>query len=231
MGILDIFFPKKCVSCRKMGEYLCAACFAQISFETPSKCLICDMPCIDSRTHPKCHGLYTIDGYVASVAYKRVMKKMLYQFKYQPFLVDLKTTLSDLMYENLIQSELFTNLLKEDPILIPIPLSSSKMRKRGYNQSEILAKELGKKIGLNVVNLLKRAKNTKPQYGLKREERLENMKGAFEVNLKLKNQKSKFECAFLVDDVVTTGSTLREAAKVLKKNGFEKVWGLVLAQD
>lgn len=231
MGLLDFLFPKKCVACHKLGDYLCASCFSQISFDVASKCLVCEKPCIDGLTHPKCQGKYAIDGYIAAVAYKRVMKKLLYQFKYQPYLSDLQTVLGDLLYENLIQSEFFIAILKTCPLIVPIPLSNAKLRKRGYNQAELLAKGLGKKFGLEVRNLLKRAKETKPQYGLSREERMENIKGAFQINAKVTLYNTKEKTALLIDDVLTTGSTLKEAAKVLKRNGFEKVWGIVLAQD
>lgn len=165
----------------------------------------------------------------------------MYQFKYQPYLSDLQTVLGDLLYENLIQNELFVEVLETRPVLVPIPLSKAKLRKRGYNQAELLAKGLSKEFGLQVQNLLKRAKETKPQYGLSRGERMENMKNAFAIVIPAKagiytnkevDPGSKSGMAtLLVDDVLTTDSTLKEAAKVLKKNGFEKVWGIVLAQD
>ena len=81
---------------------------------------------------------------------------------------------------------------------------------------------------MEVLNLLKRTKETKPQYGLKREERIQNMRSAFGVVNDVQKRKGT---ALLVDDIVTTGSTLLEAANVLKRNGFEKVYGIVLAQD
>ena len=142
----------------------------------------------------------------------------------------MQTVLGDILYEELIQNELFMKILSTRPIIVPIPLSSAKLRKRGYNQSEILAKNLAKRFKLPVENLLKRVKETKPQYGLKKEERKKNMEGAFGI----KRNGSRIKCGMtvlLLDDIVTTGSTLLEAAKILKQNGFEKVWGVTLAQD
>ncbi len=157
----------------------------------------------------------------------------MYQFKYAPYLTDLQTVLGDLLYEQMIQEELFMKILQQNPILVPIPLSRSKERKRGYNHAEILAKNLGKKLGIPVQNILLRIKETKPQYGLKREERIRNIKNAFGIQnheLRIKNY-AKRPTVFLVDDIVTTGSTLLEAANVLKRNGFRKVYGVILAQD
>lgn len=228
MHLLDLLFPKKCVGCKKFGEYLCPNCFATLSFAVNTTCLICSRPSFDGLTHPRCKGKYTIDGYFAALNYKGVLKRLIYQFKYSPYLTDLQTVLGDLLYERFIQDELFMKALQGNPVFIPIPLSQTKLRKRGYNHAEILAKNLGKKFGFDVQNVLKRVKETKPQYGLKREERIRNIRDAFG----MKNiQKTKSKVALLVDDIVTTGSTLVEAANVLKRNGFEKVYGIILAQD
>lgn len=232
MGVLDIFFPKRCVGCKKGGSYICPNCFASISFSVESICTVCNKASIDGKTHPICQGKYTLDGTFAAVAYKGVIRKLLYQLKYQPYLTDIIPDLVELFYESLIQNEVFVQILKEEPILIPIPLSSKRLRKRGYNQADLLAKALGKKFGLEVQGYVKRVKETKPQYGLKREERLQNMKDAFIYSSnKERSSRDARTIAILVDDVLTTGSTMLEAAKVLKKNGFEAVWGIALAKD
>lgn len=230
MGILDILFPKKCVGCKKFGEYVCPTCFSKLSLALFPKCLVCSKPSFDSMTHPRCIGIYVIDGYFAALSYKGIVKRLLYQFKYSPFLADLQTVLGDLLYEQLIQDELFHTILQQQPILVPIPLSKAKLRKRGYNHAEILAKNLGKRLGLPVQNMLERVKETKPQYGLKREERVRNIRGAFGM-VHGSSFKVDSKIALLVDDIVTTGSTLREAANVLKRHGFGKVYGVILAQD
>lgn len=193
-------------------------------------CTVYNRWSIDGKTHPGCFGTYTLDGTFAALAYKGIVPKLIYQIKYQPYLTDLLPAVGDLCFEALIQQELFVAVLSQNPILVPIPLSPKRLRKRGYNKEELLAAELGKRFGLAVLPLLKRVKETTPQYGLKREERLENIKGAFEINLKhtMKNGQSY---VLLVDDVLTTGSTMLEAAKVLKKHGFRRVWGLALAKD
>ena len=113
-------------------------------------------------------------------------------------------------------------------ILVPIPLFSSKLRKRGYNQAEILAKELSKKFNLSFQNILKRTRDTKTQVGRSSVDRKLNIKNAFELNTKYLIRNTN---VFLVDDIVTTGSTLLEAAKVLKKAGARRVIGLTLARD
>ncbi len=141
--------------------------------------------------------------------------------------------LAGFMYESLIQQESFAHILeKEKPIIVPIPLSAKKLRKRGYNQAMLLAKKIGKLLQLEVVDCLVRVKDTKPQFGLKREERQENMRDAFNINKNYESRIGKKErTALLIDDILTTGTTLSEAAQVLKKGGFQKVWGVCLARD
>lgn len=261
MAILDILFPQHCVGCRKLGSYICENCFANISFDTNSICLVCGRPSIDGMTHPKCRSKFIIDGSFCAINYKGVVKKLVYTFKYKPYVTDLKDMLSDLFYESLIQKELFIKALAFKPILVPVPLTLSRLKNRGYNQAELLARGLSEKFSLPDVNILERVKATKPQFGLKREERIKNISGAFGINKGVKNfvilseseesprnvgsnksrdpssrqrrtQDDKLEhSAFLVDDILTTGATLSEAAKILKKNGFAKVWGVSLTRD
>ncbi len=229
MGILDLLFPKYCVNCRKLGSYLCPNCFAYISFDDSGTCLICLRASIDGVTHPACRSRYAIDAAFASIAYKGVVKKLIYSFKYKPYLTDLKTVLGDLFYESLIQQEGFTQILEMSPVLVPIPLHSSKLKSRGYNHAQILASQLAKRLNLQQADLLKRVKKTASQFGLKREERRINVAGAFAVspNVLL----SQYPNIFLVDDILTTGATLLEAANVLKRAGARRVWGIALARD
>lgn len=228
MGLLDLIFPKRCVSCKAFGEYLCADCFVQVSFDVSMICLVCNKYAMDGQTHPGCRTRYTIDGAVASIAYRGVAKRLIYQFKYKPYLTDLQHVMTDFFYEGLIQNEQFNILLQQEIILVPIPLHTDKQRERGYNHSEILSKNIGKRLGLETKNMLKRIKKTQTQANLKREERKENMKDAFAVE---NSQFSTFNSQFviLVDDIVTSGSTMLEAARVLKQAGVAKVWGIALA--
>lgn len=230
MRVLDFLFPKRCVQCKRVGDFLCPKCFAFLSFDVKSLCLVCQRPSVDSLTHPGCIKKYSIDGTFSAIPYNKTAQKLIYNYKYKPYLSSLSSFLADLLYESLIQNENFENLFKQklNWVLVPVPLAEEKFRKRGYNQAEILAKELSPKLNVPVLNLLKRVKETKSQFGLKLPERKKNMKGAFEMS------KDKIEAktgVFLVDDIVTTGSTLMEGAKVLKRKGAQKVIGITLARD
>lgn len=234
MEILDFLYPKKCVSCKKAGSYLCEKCFSYLSFDAKSLCLLCNNPTFNSLTHPRCRKKYGIDGCFSALSYNKTVQKLIFNFKYKPYLTDLKSVLIDLFYESIIQNEQFIKLITDGSwLMVPIPLSSSKLRKRGYNQAEILANELSKKFNFPVQNLLKRTRETKTQVGLSNVQRKLNIKEAFDFNSSFIINHSSLKNAniFLVDDVVTTGSTLAEAAKILKKNGAKKVFGLTLARD
>ncbi len=232
MGFLDFLFPKRCVACKKLGSYLCENCFAYLSFDTKSLCLVCQRGSADGLTHPGCAGKYKIDGAFSAIPYNKTAKKLIYTFKYKPYLSSLNNFLGDLLCEALSQNESFNRVLGTSKkwIFVPIPLHSSKLRIRGYNQSEILANELSKKFGFKVHNALERVRDTNPQFGLKLKDRKKNVKGAFSFKKEKKYQMNQTG-VFLVDDIVTTGSTLLEAANVLKRNGVGKVYGITLARD
>ncbi len=228
MGFLDFLFPKYCVNCRKGGAYICANCFSFLSFDVSMICLVCNKPSLDGLTHPGCKSKYTIDGAFSAINYKGIVKKLIYNFKYKPYLSDLKNSLVELFYESIIQQEIFQKAYKFKPILVPIPLHSKRLRRRGYNHAKLLTIGLSEKLNLPLSEILQRTKETKSQFGLKLKERKENLKDAFSLNTKCSIRNANI---FLVDDILTTGSTLLEGAKILKKNGAKKVWGLTLARD
>ena len=136
--------------------------------------------------------------------------------------------LYDEILENLFEMKTFSNF--KEPILIPIPLSKQRFRERGFNQSELIAKEIYD-LNREVFNFENKAlikiKNTSPQSRSKnKKERLENLKGCFTVSNahKIRNRN-----IILIDDVTTTGATLAEAKRVLKKYGAKKIISLVVA--
>ncbi|ESP62901.1 Competence protein F, phosphoribosyltransferase domain, protein YhgH [Smithella sp. ME-1] len=113
-------------------------------------------------------------------------------------------------------------------LIIPVPLHIKRLRERGFNQSLILARAIGKKRQIPVnFSLLKRRKFTTTQTGSNRNERKQNIKGAFEVSDK---NKIKGENVILIDDVYTTGATVNECAKTLIEAGVRKISALTLAR-
>ena len=139
-------------------------------------------------------------------------------------------------HKNLGLGKLITSYLIDliiPDLIIPVPLHPKKLKQRGFNQSILISQWMSKKLKIPVnYKILKRCKLTKTQLGLSRKERLKNLKGAFFLDLNLKNNKFKnIKHIALVDDVMTTGATVNEISKILKQAGVEKieVWCLARA--
>ena len=192
-------------------------------------CLVCNKGSFDGLTHPRCKSRYTIDGAFSAISYKGIVKKLIYNFKYKPFLSDLKNSLVELFYESIIQQEIFQKVYATKPFLVPIPLHKKRLRMRGYNHAKLLSVGLSQKLDLKLTEILERTRNTKSQFGLDLKKRKENISNAFTVvpNVLISQNPN----ILLVDDILTTGSTLLEAARILKRSGVKKVWGLTLARD
>ena len=189
---------------------------------------MCDKAAIGGITHPVCRHTYTIDGVFSAVAYASVAKKLMYVFKYKPYVTDVQKLLWEIMYESLIQQERLMQLLEEKPLLVPIPLSPKKLKTRGYNHAALLSHGLAQHFSLPEADVLIRTRETTSQFALPKEERKINLQGAFS----LKNTHDfTGKVVFLVDDIVTTGATLQEAAKVLKKAHVRNVFGVTFAAD
>lgn len=115
--------------------------------------------------------------------------------------------------------------LWEIDVIVPVPLHRKKQKKRGFNQAEILAKEIGLRTGLPVdTTLVKRKINTVPQKEFSRRERKKNLKNAFEVTRKIKEKN-----VLIIDDIYTTGSTIHSMSVLLKKSGAEKTYFLTIS--
>ncbi len=144
---------------------------------------------------------------------------------------DLTSTSGRLFFETISQNELFMRTLSSHPIVVPVPLSSEKLKKRGYNQAELLANYLSEKYNLQLESkVLVRNKSTKPQFKLNKEERQQNVQGAFDLDLKHKLL-IRGSTILLIDDLSTSCATLRECAKILKRNGAKVVLGVTFARE
>ena len=231
-----MFFPKFCLGCQKEGVYLCDDCRTLLDISEFNYCLCNAKPqrLPPSSTSGKCQRCQNkkLSGLYFALPYKekQLTKKLIYQFKYQPYLKDLARTLASILIEHFVLSGKNTDEIWENGVLIPVPLDRKKLKTRGYNQSEELAKELSKILQIPVISdVLIKIKSTKPQMELFKEEREKNLENAFKI-------KNPFDFAqgkkiFLVDDVYTTGSTMQECAKVLKENGAKQVWGIAIARE
>jgi ComF family protein len=227
---LDLIFPKKCLGCGKTGGYFCSDCLNLISLDPARICPVCERPALGGFTHPGCLSSYSLDGFTAVFAYRGLIKKAIKKLKYK-FVSDLASDLVELFLSFCGEDKAFSQFCQQEKVFfVPIPLHPSRLRWRGFNQAELLGKMIVQNLGLRFSpNLLLRIKKTKPQVDLTEEERRKNIQGAFKLsnNYPLSIIHSPL---IIFDDVWTSGATLREAAKVLKRNGAKKVWGLTMAR-
>ena len=196
--ILAALFPQKCLGCKKENEILCPDCLGKISRpDTP----------------------YLKGVHIAGNYQDPVLKKALWLLKYKG-VKQLAKPLAEL-----IRERIWKKLETEGWLIVPIPLSKKKLRHRGYNQAELIAREISSNI---ITNVLFKKFHTKSQVEVKdREERLANIIGSFEIKSPETIRGKKI---ILIDDVRTTGATLSEAKKVLRSAGAKKVVGVVVAR-
>jgi ComF family protein len=230
--LLDLFFPQFCLHCSREGRVFCDDCFSLLEINHWQYCPFCSYPqrVIGGGRCFK-HADYKLDGLFSAVSYKSLLvKKLIGCFKYPPYLKTIAPTLSQIIIAYFLLSEnqiIFHS--QPNVALVPIPLFRAHQKKRGYNQSQLIAQELAKawQIPLLEKALIKQ-KTTPKQVGLNREQRQKNIQGAFLAPFPelIKNKK-----LFLIDDVFTTGSTMEEAAKTLKRAGAQEVWGIAVARE
>jgi competence protein ComFC len=215
--ILDIVFPAKCLGCGKSGTELCCACLNDApNAERESAKWI--FPIYDYR-HP-------------------IVKKSLWLLKYsgkRRLAIIFAENIYDKILEELSELNLMENFV--EPILIPIPLSKDRYRERGFNQSQLICEELTKinnlRHGVDLKlekNILIKIKETEHQARIKdRNIRLKNLVGSFAIKNTQNVEFLKGKNIILIDDITTTGATLNEARRILKKFGARKVIAFTVA--
>jgi ComF family protein len=232
-SLFDFCFPRRCAGCREIIvsshiDSWCENCFESLAWVTPPLCPCCGIPFLDSPSSPDhlCGDClletYHFDSARSAALYAGIVRKLIHRLKFGgklhciPPLVDL----------------LAATLDKHGPpdvdFVAPVPLHLKRLRQRGFNQSALLAKMLGRRRGLSVrFDALIRKNWTAPQTRLNRRERLENVKDAFNApHPALVEGRS----IILVDDVFTTGTTISECARVLKAAGASTVHALTVAR-
>lgn len=223
-SLKDLFFPKLCLGCRKQGALLCDNCWPQIQFIYDPICPVCQHPSVAGRTHAGCQTPWGIDGVTSLTLYRGPIRSLVRQLKYHG------VTVTQQLVSQVLQTYLKHESLYLPPaIILPIPLHQNSQNQRGFNQAAIIAQALANQTGYPTLqNVLQRHKNTNSQTKLSKGERQSNMLGAFSLAT---TENIKGASFILVDDVFTTGATLKEAAKVLKRAGAKQVFGFALARD
>ena len=220
-AVLDLVFPLNCAVCNREGRLLCQGCENALPRLEKPYCSICATPgtaglCESCATTPP-----AIDGTRVPYTLDGAVREMVYGLKYR----NLRAAAEELGW--LLASYLESNPVPAD-VLMPVPLHRRRERERGYNQSELLARVLRKSMAIPVeTRALVRTRNTPPQVSIgSQEERRRNVEGAFECTSAVAGAK-----VLLIDDVVTTGSTMFACAGTLKAAGASSVWGLAVARQ
>lgn len=158
---------------------------------------------------------YYFDKAIGCIEYDDLSKKIVFGLKYHK-----KTFMKSYIVEIMLDKLSIENI-NFDYILY-VPLHKKRERKRGFNQSKIIANQLGKELGIEVLDILERSKNTRRLFELDEKERKQELKNVFKISKDIENYTNKN--ILLIDDIFTTGSTVNEISKLLKLNGINEVY-------
>ena len=222
---LNVFFPKRCVECNKpANDFVCLECVKNIERLKTSVCPGCGKISKFSKYCPKCKYTFCehLTGLIAAARYETgPVKEMVHHLKYSA-ITSLAEPLGELMVERLKRDLPAGNL-----IVVPVPLHKNREFIRGFNQSELIARHVSKRLNIAGGCALKRVVNTQSQVSLTGKLRKINLNGAFQC---CDSELIEKKTVLLIDDVTTTGTTLNECAKILRKNGAKQVFGVVVAR-
>ncbi|MCX8014814.1 MAG: ComF family protein [candidate division WOR-3 bacterium] len=229
-ALLDFIFPPVCFGCDKDIEsgFICDKCYTKVTTTALGVCPICGMPkdYDDKCRHILFHNREKINKLTRIRALGKYLPPylgLIHNFKYYH-----KKKVAKVLGLGL------TNLINSDPILsradylTPIPLHPARLRERGFNQSLLLAHETALGSGIKLNDCLRRKRNTKSQTSYDHQKRISNVANAFALKPKLELP-IKDRKVILIDDVITTGATLVEAADTLIKNGASEVYAVTVA--
>lgn len=215
--LVSLVFPITCVGCDEEGEWLCTACQKDLLISRSEQCVLCAKAATDGLCE-RCRRQTQLDGVVSLFAYKdRSVQKLIKQIKYRGH--------TDALY---FLSEQFRRKIQQR---LPrgewqasfVPMSRERLTERGFNQSLLLAKLLCRD-DLTLVPLVEKSRPTAAQASLNKNDRLKNLRRSFRLTTPLVPEK-----VILFDDVITTGTTLSEIARLLKKKGTKEVWAVTIA--
>lgn len=224
--LLDLVYPPVCVNCQAKDSWLCPDCWHQIKFLPTTVCRSCGLVILNDH-QSICLGcqrlhLQYVDRLRSATLFidDNPIQQAIHSLKYHNHRA-VATILGKMLIEAYQRYQLQVD------VIVPVPLYSSRIKERGYNHSELLAKELSQttNLPLNTTNL-QRIRFTPAQVTLKAEARRLNVKGAFVCH----NASFTGQTILLIDDVCTTGSTLEACALALKEAGGASVVALTLAR-
>jgi ComF family protein len=224
-ALWELLFPTHCLGCGQRGAFACEACYASLPWLPPDVCPRCAQISRLGGLCSRCQrlGPSGLASVRAACDYGGLARTAIHQLKYRHGRV-LAKLLARVLAESLARRPL------DADIVVPVPLSQRRLRERGYNQSELIARELHAVSNLPPPSSqpLLRVRETRPQVGLSAAERRENVRGAFACPEPAALEGRR---VLLLDDVMTTGATLRACADELSAAGATMVMALVVARD
>lgn len=233
MTVIDFLFPKKCLGCPNEGNYFCSSCRLKIKSIDRLVCPVCENPSLFGKTHFSCRSRYGLNGLISFFAYEGIIREAIHQLKFK-YVTDLADDFFEILLKiwnedkdnRFLQIKRF--IKEKNPVLVAVPLFWYKENQRGFNQAEIFAEKFSRFWNLEFKkDFLIRSKFTLPQAGLTQEQRKKNIENVFFLN---SNIQSPISNIILVDDIWTTGATLKTCGELLKKSGAKKVWGLTVTR-
>lgn len=230
-AVASLFYPALCAVCSEpitQTEYLCAACHGKAPRIKPPFCATCSEPFHGAITETfscaNCaHRLLYFASAVAAYRSRGLVRQLLHEFKYGKQ-IHLRHPIADWLLETLDDPRLRD---RRFDLVVPVPLHPARKRERGFNQAEVLAQILRARAGLAMREPLERIRYTTTQTAFDRAERMENLRDAFRLRKKADVRGLR---VLLIDDVLTTGSTLSECARVLKAAGAISVHAATAAR-
>jgi competence protein ComFC len=218
------FFKTKCLVCGRLEiDGLCNGCINQFQGLPFPFCTVCKSNKIEQSNCSECIKNGPLFKSLVTIGiYNGLLKSIIYNFKYE------KITAYRFPLAKLLSEKLKEEInIKEINYISAIPLHPEKLQQRGFNQAELVARQLSISLNKQYIESLKRIKITEAQFSLSINQRTENLKDAFVFN----NKKVKNKNILLIDDIYTTGSTINEASKVLKQNSVNDIYVGVLARS
>lgn len=232
--VADLLFPRECVGCGKEETFFCDRCLRTVPRKREHDCPFCRaMKTPSGRTCLRCAPKHALDGLFAATIFREsgAVAEAVHALKYE-FVPELASPLGRLLAEELSRAD-----LPLPDMIIPVPLHPWRQRWRGFNQAERIATTLAESLapGLPIplrTDLLIRHRFTLPQARAEdAKRRKQNLASAFSTTKHPATGKEvRGKTVWLVDDVATTGTTLIECARVLKRSGAKRVFGIVVAR-
>ncbi len=216
--LTDVIAPFCCLGCGREGSIVCNECLDTFCLLPKPHCYRCQQSSQNFATCQSCTRKTPLGHVWMASQLKGLPEKLVHTFKFE------RAQATAPQIAKLMTSALPT--FNRAPLMIPIPSATSRVRQRGYDHTVLLARALSRQCGHDYKKVLNRHGQSR-QVGATRVQRLAQLQGAFRVNRPLA---VKGEYILLVDDVVTTGATLEEAAKALRRAGAKRIDALVFAQ-